>query len=50
LAVVLVLVNNVKVQYGNTIAVAVFALTVYKVIQATCVLTIHSQQKVVAEA
>jgi hypothetical protein len=27
-AAVLVLVNNVKVQYGNTIAVAVFALMV----------------------
>ena len=49
MAAVLVLVNNVKVRYGNTIAVAVFALTVYKVIQAIYVLTIHSQQKVEAE-
>ena len=42
--------NNVKVQYGNTIAVAVFALTVYLVIQATYVSTIHNQRKAAAEA
>jgi len=46
----LVLANNAKVQYGNTIAVAVFALTVYKAIQATYVSTTHSQRKAAAEA
>lgn len=44
-----VLANNVKVQYGSTTAVAVFALTVYKVIPATYVGIIHSLLKVVAE-
>jgi hypothetical protein len=44
------LANNAKVRYGSTLAVAVFVLQVYWVIQATFVLTTHSQQKVAAEA
>jgi hypothetical protein len=48
LAVALALANNVKVQYGSTTAVAVFALTVYKVIRAIYAGTIRNQPKVVA--
>jgi hypothetical protein len=50
LAAVLVLVNNVRVQYGSTIAVAVFAHLDCKAIQAICVSTIRNQRKAAAEA
>jgi hypothetical protein len=48
LAAVLVLDSSVKGQYGNTIAVAVFALTVYKVTLAICAGIFHKAQKAAA--
>lgn len=48
-AAALVLANNVKVQYGIIVAVAVFVLLDCKVIQAICVSTIRNQQKAAAE-